>query len=262
MSKLDVGSRRHVAGVVTAAGSGQRLGYDIPKALVELVPGQADTALVVMAVNRIAQVTGMQRVVVTAPETHVRQVKQLLCQHGPHHVTVDVVSGSTTRQASVAAGLAALAAHHPPGDAGTERVVLVHDAARPLTPTRVMDELVTTVLTGHVGVIPVLPVTDSLVSVTTDATHEFAQVTGVVPRSSMRRVQTPQAFLWNVLVDAHERASTYAHDELHSYTDDSSVVAAAGHAIAAIDGSEHAVKITTPHDLSYARHLHTVENSR
>ena len=153
---------------------------------------------------------------------------------GDRRDLVSVVSGGNTRQASVAAGLAAV---WP--DA---RIVLVHDAARPLTPASVFDRVIARIDAGAAGVIPVLPVVDTIKRV------EDSRVIAAVDRSELSAAQTPQGFRRDVL------DSAYA-DAQHDHTDDAALVAAAGHRVVVVDGDPLAFKITTPADLERARSL-------
>ena len=102
------GKRPRVAAVLTAAGSGSRLGYGVPKALVELVHGSPETSLLALSASRLAAVTGMRALVVTCPEGLEDQFSEIL-QPLNLPVSWQVVPGAVTRQGSVAEGLPALA---------------------------------------------------------------------------------------------------------------------------------------------------------
>ncbi len=226
---MSTNAEPRVAVVVVAAGSGTRLGAELPKAFVRLdgptllerslysVRGMrhpADPVLVVPA-DRVEEASAIAAAVFGRP--------------------VRIVAGGATRQQSVAAGLAVLAD-------GVE-VVLVHDAARALTTSGLFDAVVEAVdETGH-GVIPGLPVSDTIKRVADDGTvHE------TVDRSTLAAVQTPQGFPRDQLLAAYAAATT---DE----TDDAGLVAAAGFAVTVLPGEALAFKITTPHDLQRAHDL-------
>ena len=138
------------------------------------------------------------------------------------------VPGGATRQASVLAGLEALAGAAPD-------VVLVHDAARPFIPPGTIAALLAA-LAGHGGAIPAVPVADTL------KRGEAGRITGTVDRSGLFRAQTPQAFRYPLLLALHRAAAAGA-------TDDASVLEAAGHAVALVAGHEDNIKITWPEDL-------------
>ena len=147
---------------------------------------------------------------------------------------VAVVDGGPTRTASVRAALAATG-----NDADA---VLVHDAARPLTPPDVVARVLAALAAGARAVVPVLPVTDTVVLV-----DDEDVVTGTVPRAPLRRVQTPQGFDRATLVAAYA-----ALDDGAELTDDATVVRAAGVPVATVDGDERAAKVTVAHDLAMA----------
>ncbi|PRY43221.1 2-C-methyl-D-erythritol 4-phosphate cytidylyltransferase [Geodermatophilus tzadiensis] len=210
-------------GVVAAAGSGSRLGADRPKALVEL----AGRPLVAWAVETLLA-GGVDEVVVTVPAADRAAFAAALPGR------VHLVEGGATRTASVRAGLAAAG---PGAD-----VVLVHDAARPLTPPDVVARVLAALAAGAPAVVPVLPVVDTTVVV-----DDGGLVADAVPRARLRRVQTPQGFDRAVLVAAYAGLPEGAE-----LTDDAAVVRAAGVPVATVDGDERAAKVTVPHDLHLA----------
>ncbi|MFY1625367.1 2-C-methyl-D-erythritol 4-phosphate cytidylyltransferase [Micromonospora sp. WMMD735] len=219
--------RGDVAVLVPAAGAGVRLGPGGPKAL-RLLGGEP---LLVHVVRRIAAAPSVHTVVVAAPATEVDAVRQLLTPLAP----VLVVAGGAERQASVANALAAV----PSGP----DIVLVHDAARALTPPTLVEAVAAAVRAGHDAVIPVLPVSDTIKRV--DAA---GVVLATVDRSALRAVQTPQGFRREVLAAAHAAAG----DPL---TDDAGLVEQQGVPVFCVPGSEYALKVTRPFDLTLAEHL-------
>ncbi|MEV0728746.1 2-C-methyl-D-erythritol 4-phosphate cytidylyltransferase [Polymorphospora sp. NPDC050346] len=219
--------RGDVAVLVPAAGAGVRLGPGGPKAL-RLLGGEP---LLVHAVRRVAEAPSVATIVVAAPAADVDHVRRLLAPVAP----VTVVPGGADRQQSVAAALAAV----PPGP----QIVLVHDAARALTPATLVESVAARVRAGHDAVIPVLPVTDTVKEVSADDV-----VLGTVDRSVLRAVQTPQGFRRSVLVAAHAAA-------LDPLTDDAGLVEKSGGTVTCVPGSELALKITRPFDLMLAEHL-------
>ena len=222
--------------VLTAAGSGSRLGCEVPKALVEL----SGRPLVWWAARGL-RAGGVGTIVVTAPAASLDEFRAVIADIGG----VEVVAGSDrSRQASVALGLAAL------GQRNEGDVVLVHDAARPLTPAQVTARVIDAVRAGAGAVIPVLPVTDTLKSV--DAS---GVVTGTPRRADMVAVQTPQGFRWDVLTRAHEAGASLGADEAVAATDDAGLVEAIGAVVHTVAGDERSLKVTRPLDLSLARLL-------
>jgi 2-C-methyl-D-erythritol 4-phosphate cytidylyltransferase len=210
-------------GIVAAAGSGLRLGADLPKALVPL----AGRPLVCWAVDTL-RAGGVADVVVTVPAAERAAFAAVLAPD------VVVVDGGNTRTASVRAGLAAIGQ-----DAD---VVLVHDAARPLTPPDVVARVLAALADGARGVVPVLPVVDTVVLV-----DDEGVVTGTVPRAPLRRVQTPQGFDRATLVSAYAGL-----EDGVEHTDDAAVVRATGLSVTTVAGDERAAKVTVRHDLEIA----------
>ena len=220
-----------MAVVVVAAGSGTRLGAGLPKAFVRLA-GRTLLERSLAAVRGLAEPV---QTIVVAPADLLDEAWGIAGATLGDLAPVAVVVGGDTRQQSVAAGLAVLAS-------GVE-VVLVHDAARALTPSSLFDAVVSAVrATGH-GVIPGLPVSDTIKRVSVDgAVHE------TVDRSELSAIQTPQGFPRDQLLAAYAAAE---RDE----TDDAGLVAAAGHPVSVVPGDAHAFKITTPWDLRRAEEL-------
>lgn len=221
--------------VVVAAGSGTRLGADAPKAFVEL----GGITILERALGGVFQSAEQAQVVVVAPRSHVEAARAIARRAaGAASDAISVVVGDDHRQASVAAGLAAL------GD--DVDVVLVHDAARALTPGSAFDRVVRAVRASNNGVIPSLPVSDTIKRV------DGPIVLDTVDRSELVHVQTPQGFPRAALDAAYAAA---AADRLIEYTDDAAIYSAAGHTVETVEGDAQAFKITTPWDLQRAQHM-------
>ncbi|MFT3797015.1 2-C-methyl-D-erythritol 4-phosphate cytidylyltransferase [Microbacterium sp.] len=221
-----------VAIVVVAAGSGIRLAAGAPKAFV----GLDDHTVLRHALNGVFAAPPAQ-VVVVAPERHVgdalTEVRVAAERPGDDRRDLaGVVAGGATRQQSVAAGLAAV---WPDVD-----LVLVHDAARALTPPAVFERVIAALDAGADAVLPVLPVVDTIKRVAGSAVVE------AVDRSDLTAAQTPQGFRRRILDAAYAAASI-------DHTDDAALVQAAGVPVTTVVGDERAFKITTPADLERAR---------
>ncbi|WP_159621189.1 2-C-methyl-D-erythritol 4-phosphate cytidylyltransferase [Ruania rhizosphaerae] len=221
--------------VLTAAGSGQRFGADLPKALVPL----RGRPLVAHAASRLAASGVIDEIVVTAPAGFLDQV------HGATTSACDlpvrIVAGGVSRQASVAAGIATL-------NSAVE-VILVHDAARPLASADLVRRLVAAVRSGIDAAIPSVPVVDTVKEIGPGDPPVAART---LERSRLRAVQTPQAFRAAVLRRAHEAGAARARDEVTAVSDDAGLVEALGLPVHLVDGEAAALKITTPHDLAIA----------
>jgi 2-C-methyl-D-erythritol 4-phosphate cytidylyltransferase len=221
--------------IVAAAGAGRRLGGGV-KALHPL----AGRALLAHALEAIEANRCTAAVVVVGHPDALEPTAKLLAEEGFAKVTA-LVGGGPTRQASVAAGLAAL----PPGPG----YVAVHDAARPLVGPGVVDRLLELLLrTGAAGVVPGVPVTDTIRGV--DAERRS---TGIVDRDRLRARQTPQLFVRQVLEEAHRLAR--AHRDLVEAADDVALVELAGHPVQVVPGDPENLKVTTPLDLALAEDL-------
>jgi 2-C-methyl-D-erythritol 4-phosphate cytidylyltransferase/2-C-methyl-D-erythritol 2,4-cyclodiphosphate synthase len=204
-----------IAAILVAAGTGSRLGADTPKQFLPL----GGRPVIRHAAEALArEVTLLQPVGDAAP------IAAALA--GLDHLPT--VPGGATRQASVLAGLEALAVHAP-------EIVLVHDAARPFIPAGTVPALLAALATVP-GAIPAIQVADTL------KRGSEGRITTTVPREGLYRAQTPQAFRFSLLLELHRRAPAGA-------TDDASILEAAGHAVALVPGSEENIKLTYKEDL-------------
>lgn len=218
-----------VVGMVVAAGSGVRYGGVTPKPLLEIDQRPA----VVMAAQEMAK-AGCEELVVV---TRVDLLVAIAALFEDFEVPTTVVAGGATRQESVRNGLAAF--NQVPDTA----IVLVHDAARPMMPARVIAAVAQAVEGGAAAVAPVTPVSDSIRQIGADG------LTEVVDRSRLRAIQTPQGFRFGELSAAHHHWADL------EFTDDLSVCEADGHRVVLVPGSRWGMKITEPGDLEVARTL-------
>ena len=141
-------------------------------------------------------------------------------------------SGGTTRQASVHAGLEALAGHSPD-------IVLIHDAARPFVTAALISRAIAAAdMTG--AAVPAIPVTDTIKLI-----GESGHVEATPERARLRIAQTPQAFRFDVILEAHRRA---AREGRRDFTDDAALAEWAGLTVATFDGDPANMKLTTPED--------------
>ena len=241
--------------VLTAAGSGSRLGAGVPKALVPV----GGVSLLRRAAAGLIASGGVSHVVVTAPAEEVDRFRAELeglpdgwaGAAAGRRGGIEVVAGSPrSRQASVALGLAAALEAVPQAD-----VVIVHDAARALTPPEVTQRVVAAVRAGHEAVVPALPVTDTVKEVEARPAGEPEPVVGTPRRDRLRAVQTPQGFSTPVLVAAHRAGAERAGDEALAASDDAGLIEACGGSVVVVAGDERAMKVTTPMDLALAELL-------
>lgn len=221
-----------VAVIVVAAGSGTRLGHAEPKAFVPL----GDDTILGIALDAVLGMRDTPYLVVVAPGDRVDEARSIVAARaGAASASFDVVPGGDSRQESVSRGLASLP--------HVIETVLVHDAARPLTPSAVFDEVAAAVRARGHGVVPALPVVDTIKRV--DAA---GRVLGTVDRSELAAMQTPQGFPRSALEHAYARA----HGE---HTDDAALVESVGMPIDVVPGDARAFKVTVPADLHRAEQL-------
>lgn len=230
-------SSQHIAVIVVAAGSGTRLGLGIPKALAQL----NNRSLLEHTLDRIAGSILINQVIVVLPPDDTQMTK--LCQR--HAINPEIVTGGATRNDSVRAGLSQLA----PETHG----VLIHDAARCLTPSALFDAVAQSIIGGAKAVIPVLPVVDTIKSVEQDPAGDDFYVNGTPARESLRAVQTPQGFHAPTLIAAHHQAADWEASRAQNITDDAMLLEMLGERVMTIPGSAEALKITTPLDLKIAQ---------
>lgn len=246
----DTPTRLVTALILVAAGSGQRLGYGMPKAAVPLggEPLLSHALRGVVASGISSQVC----VVLPAGDDGLRQLcedfRQELADGGP---VMTIVDGGATRADSVRAGIAVLMD-------GIE-AVLVHDAARALTPESVFHRVADALASGAAAVIPAIPVVDTVKTVAATTGHDSVLapeiVTGTAPREDLRAVQTPQGFQLSTLLKAHEAAQALGEEQTAAVTDDAMLVEMLGTQVFAVRGSTQSLKITTPLDLILAEGL-------
>jgi 2-C-methyl-D-erythritol 4-phosphate cytidylyltransferase len=211
--------------VVPAAGSGERLAAGTPKAFVNLT----GRPMLEHALDGLRDSGVVDGIVVAVPPNRTDQAKLVFGGD------VIIVAGGMDRTESVRLALAAV------GDA---EFVLVHDAARALTPPSLIVRVVAALQSGHDAVVPALPVSDTIKAVDANGV-----VLGTPERAGLRAVQTPQGFRTELLRRAYERAGAAG------FTDDASVVEMTGTQVQVVEGDPLAFKITTPTDLLLAEAL-------
>ncbi|HEX7625893.1 MAG TPA: 2-C-methyl-D-erythritol 4-phosphate cytidylyltransferase [Gaiellaceae bacterium] len=214
--------RSNVWAVLVAAGRGERLGEDRPKAFVRL----GELPMLAEPLRRLDESEWIDAVVLVAPPEWEEPAILLAEEIGASKVTACVVGGET-RTESVRAGVAEV-----PEEA---TVILVHDAARPLLPDEVIGRVLAALGEGYDGAVPGLPVTDTVKRVQDDAVLE------TVARDELVTVQTPQGFAAAVL-----RAALASGRE---GSDCASLVEANGGRVKIVQGDERLLKVTTRADL-------------
>jgi 2-C-methyl-D-erythritol 4-phosphate cytidylyltransferase len=216
--------------VVVAAGRGERLGLDRPKAFAKL----GGRPLLAESLGRLEGSDWVDSIVVVAPEEWEEPSILLAEEIGAGKVTV-CVAGGATRVESVRAGVAEIGAE--------ALVVLVHDAARPLLVAEVVERVLAPLGEGWDGAVPALPVADTLKRAADDGT-----VLETVDRTGLHAVQTPQAFLAPVLREA-------LAGDLVEASDCAALVERRGGRVRVVEGDPRLLKVTTQADLDFVESL-------
>jgi len=222
-----------VAAIVVAAGRGERAGGNVPKQYRDIA-GEPMIRPTLRAFLEHPQIDLVQPVINPSDESIYRAATA-----GLRNLRAPV-SGGATRQASVRAGLEALAPSAP-------GLVLIHDAARPFVTSALIDRAVAAGSTTAAAV-PGVAITDTVKAIDAAAT-----VAETLDRGRLRIVQTPQAFAFDLIVDAHRRAAAAG---LESFTDDAALAEWAGHRVSVFEGEAGNVKVTTNEDFARAEILH------
>jgi 2-C-methyl-D-erythritol 4-phosphate cytidylyltransferase len=216
--------------VVVAAGRGDRLGLDRPKAFAKL----AGRPLLAESLERLENSDWVDSIVVVAPEEW-EEPSILLAEEIGAGKVHSCVTGGATRTESVRAGL---------GEVPEEAlVVLVHDAARPVLPEEVIGRVLAPLGEGWDGAVPALPVSDTL-----KRARDDGRVLETIDRSGLYAVQTPQAFLAHALRDA------FAGDVADA-SDCAALVERRGGRVQLVEGDPGLIKVTTQADLMHVEGL-------
>ncbi len=215
-------TNRDLAVIVVAAGRGERLKSDKPKAFVEI----NGRTILAHSLLPITELQNLSQVVIAAPDSYLSDTIEISNQFFDEAVQVTVVAGGETRQQSIANALAQV----------NSEIVLVHDAARAFATTKLFTAVEEKVRNSKQAVIPAIQIADTVKRVSDE------QVLETVDRSSLRSAQTPQGF---ITVDL-KRA--YA-DATNDFTDDAALFQSLGKKVLYVTGESNAAKITTPDDL-------------
>jgi len=221
-----------VAAVVVAAGRGERAGGELPKQYRDIA-GEPMIRPTLRAFLDHARIDVVQPVIHPGDESIYR-----IATAGLQKLAAPVAGGAT-RQASVRAGLEALASSGP-------ELVLIHDAARPFLTGALIDRAIAAA-TAAGAAVPGIVIAD-----TVKAIDAAAMVAETLDRGRLRIVQTPQAFAFDLIIAAHRRAAAAG---LESFTDDAALAEWAGHRVSVFQGEAGNVKVTTNEDFARAEIL-------
>lgn len=218
--------------IIVAGGSGRRMGGALPKQFMML----DNEPILARSINRIHEALPAAEIVVVLPEEHVELWKNIAARFdvARHKIAL----GGKERFHSVKNGLAALSE--------SIRTIAIHDAVRPLASKKLIIKLLLAA-EKSVAVIPAVAPIDSYRIVEGDDSR-------IIDRSALRMVQTPQVFHAEALRAAYEQPFS------STFTDDASVMEAAGHKVTLVEGERENIKITTPSDMLIAEAIINAES--
>jgi 2-C-methyl-D-erythritol 4-phosphate cytidylyltransferase len=217
-----------VVAIIAAGGSGVRMNTGIPKQFLIL----QNKPIIIHTLEKFAGCSEIKQINLVVPQAEIATTTQLI-KKWDFTKPIEVIAGGKTRQHSVWQGLSQLP--------DNTDIVMVHDGVRPFISKKIINECIEE--TRNWGaVITALPVSDTIKEVTDNRVHT------TLDRSKLWRVQTPQSFLRDLLIEAYQKA----WESNIIATDDSTLVEKLGHTVRVIKGDEKNIKITSPEDLKIA----------
>ncbi|MEW6534661.1 MAG: 2-C-methyl-D-erythritol 4-phosphate cytidylyltransferase [Candidatus Auribacterota bacterium] len=220
--------------VVVAAGSGNRMGSATPKQYLLL----NNTPILVHTLRRLSSMPGLSGIILVTGKDSVSYCEGEIVSKFSLGRVMRVIEGGEMRQDSVYNGLSVLQAFSPD-------IVMVHDGVRPFFSDRLFSELMDAAI--QVGAaIPGVPIVSTVKSVSNELLVEKT-----IPRDKLWAVQTPQAFQYELLMQAYE----LVRKRNAVVTDEAMAVELLGHDVKMVKGDSENIKITTPVDLTIAQHI-------
>jgi len=231
--KMDL-KRQNTLGIVPAAGVGIRMGANRPKQFLEVngIP------ILALTLRTLQNCDAVDRIIVVVPKDDLERCRKDVVEHFRLGKVMEVIPGGERRQDSVRLGL----------DAAGEDfgLVVIHDGVRPLVEGKLLEKVVL-VATEHGAAVAGLQARE-----TVKEADETGVVVRTLDRSGIWLIQTPQAFSFAIIREAHERAQREGWPEA---TDDAALVERLGVPVKIVRGSERNIKVTTPLDLDMVRFL-------
>jgi 2-C-methyl-D-erythritol 4-phosphate cytidylyltransferase len=219
--------------ILPAAGSGVRMGTEVPKPFIEI----AGRSILGHTIEKFIGIEGLGQIIIVASAQNVPLVKKILSQYSRSNVKFLVIEGGKERQDSISNAL-----KHVDENAD---LIMVHDAVRPLVETQQIMECIKSALESGAAVLGV-PVRDTIKRVDNEGF-----VDSTPDRSELWQIQTPQIFKRRLLIEAYEKAM----NEGFVGTDDSSLVENAGVQVKVVKGDVRNFKLTYPTDLKVAEQI-------
>ncbi len=229
-----------VHAIVPAAGAGRRFGADIKKQYLTL----GDRPLLAVTLERLASHPQVASIYVVAPADELGYCRHEVIERYGIAKIAGLVEGGVERQDSVRNGLLACTA-------ADDDIILIHDGVRPLLPLAALDNLIAKA-TLEGGSLLAIPARDTIKEA------DNGKVVRTLDRSHLWQAQTPQAFRYERILDAHRRAQRAGY----LGTDDASLLEWCGWPVAVVEGSTYNLKVTTPDDLALAKALLAAEEEK
>lgn len=217
--------------IIPAAGQGKRMKKDINKQYLQL----GDRPLLAHTLDIFSKNTNIEQIITVVSEDEINYCQRNIINNYDFD-EVRLVAGGKTRQQSVYAGLMAFSP--------AINYVIIHDGARPLLSQNLLNKVIDN-LKKYDAITTGVPVKDTIKTVDN---NEFIKNT--LKRNRLRAIQTPQAFAYDLICEAHE-----SYNGNLNATDDASLVEALGHKVKLIKGEYSNLKVTTPIDLVYAESI-------
>lgn len=222
-----------IKAVILASGSGRRINREIPKQFLDL----SGSPLLIQTLKPFEKCRNIDGLIIVTLSEYIDKTWEFVNRYRLAKVK-KIIPGGKTRQESSKNGIDAC------GD--DTKFVLIHDAARPFITPDLLKELIKA-LKKNEAVVPVIPPTDTLIE-----TDRKGFIINIPSRSKVWRVQTPQAFSYELIKEAHAKA---LKDGIKNSTDDSSLVLRMGRPVYTVKGDDKNIKITYPTDFEIAGKL-------
>jgi len=227
------GHNKKVKALILASGSGSRINKDIPKQFLDL----SGSPLLIQTLKPFEQCSNIDELIIVTLSEYIDKAWEFVNRHRLAKVK-KIIRGGKTRQESSKNGIDACG--------NDTKFVLIHDAVRPFITNNLLNRLLKA-LDKHHAVVPVIPSIDTIIE-----TDRKGFIINIPNRSMLRRIQTPQAFSYDLIKEAHQKA---LEDGIKNSTDDSSLVLKIGQPVYTIKGDEKNIKITYPMDFDIAGKL-------
>lgn len=241
MDQQNIVQNASTVAVIPAAGAGLRMGGDRAKQFLDL----DGRPLLAVTLQQFQQCGAIQRVILVVPETEVDPCREGIVGKYGFTKVEQVLAGGPRRQDSVRIGIEA--------SKGADELILIHDGVRPMIEPDLIERVVAAAKT-HRAVITALPAKETVKDV-----DDRGFIRGTHDRTCIWLAQTPQVFRYTDILSAHQKA---AQEGWEDATDDAFLLEQMGIAVKIIEGSEDNIKVTTPHDLEFARALLRIRSAK